>query len=197
MQALQQWLLQTRHRLTHSLSCFPQYPGTTSAYFQQLLMVIIHVWKSDYISLKMLLNQPYPLISPSGNWSLHHNAVCLDSLWQSPFHSVVSLTMSWAVLRAKLLQSCLTLCDPMDYSPPGSSVRGILQARILEWVVMSSLQGIFPTQRSNPHLWQVLYWQACSFPLVPPEKSQIKPEDGCCCSLVAKSCPTLLQPCGL
>ena len=35
------------------------------------------------------------------------------------------------------LQSCLTLCDPMDYSPPGSSVRGILQARILGWVAIS------------------------------------------------------------
>ena len=34
-------------------------------------------------------------------------------------------------------QSCLTLCDPMDYSPPGSSVRGIFQARILEWVAIS------------------------------------------------------------
>ena len=33
-------------------------------------------------------------------------------------------------------QSCLTLCDPMDCSPPGSSVRGILQARILEWVAV-------------------------------------------------------------
>ena len=32
------------------------------------------------------------------------------------------------------VQSCLTLCDPMDYSPPGSSVHGIFQARILEWV---------------------------------------------------------------
>ena len=39
-----------------------------------------------------------------------------------------------SLLRAKLLQSCLTLCDPMDCSPPGSSVRGILQARILEWL---------------------------------------------------------------
>ena len=37
----------------------------------------------------------------------------------------------------KSLQSCLTLCDPMDCSPPGSSVRGILQARILEWVAIS------------------------------------------------------------
>ena len=39
--------------------------------------------------------------------------------------------MSWGeVLVAQL---CLTLCDPMDYSPPGSSVHGIFQARVLEW----------------------------------------------------------------
>ena len=39
---------------------------------------------------------------------------------------------------AKSLQSCLTPCDPMDYSPPGFFAHGILQARILEWVVISS-----------------------------------------------------------
>ena len=38
---------------------------------------------------------------------------------------------------AKLLQSCLTLCDPIDGSPPGSPVPGILQARTLEWVAIS------------------------------------------------------------
>ena len=38
---------------------------------------------------------------------------------------------------AKSLQSCLTLCSPIDCSPPGSSVPGILQARILEWVAIS------------------------------------------------------------
>jgi len=38
---------------------------------------------------------------------------------------------------AKLLQSCPTLCDPIDSSPPGSSVPGILQARTLEWVAIS------------------------------------------------------------
>ena len=38
-------------------------------------------------------------------------------------------------------QSCLTLCDSMDCSPPGSSVHGILQTRILEWVAMPSLRG--------------------------------------------------------
>ena len=39
---------------------------------------------------------------------------------------------------AKSLQSCPTLCDPRDSSPPGSPVPGILQARILEWVAISS-----------------------------------------------------------
>ena len=38
-------------------------------------------------------------------------------------------------------QSCPTLCDPMDYNPPGSSVHGILQARILEWVAMPVSRG--------------------------------------------------------
>ena len=38
---------------------------------------------------------------------------------------------------AKSLQSCLTLCDPIDGSPPGSPIPGILQARIVEWVAIS------------------------------------------------------------
>ena len=42
-----------------------------------------------------------------------------------------------AAAAAKSLQSCLTLCDPIDGSLPGSPVSGILQARILEWVVIS------------------------------------------------------------
>ena len=48
-----------------------------------------------------------------------------------------------------IAQSCLTLCDPMDCSPPGSSVHGILQARILEWVTIPSSRGIFSTQGLN------------------------------------------------
>ena len=42
-----------------------------------------------------------------------------------------------AAAAAKLLQSCPTLCDPINGSPPGSSVPGILQARILEWVAIA------------------------------------------------------------
>ena len=49
-------------------------------------------------------------------------------------------------------QLCPTLCDPMDGSPPGSPVPGILQARTLEWAAISFSRGIFPTQESNPGL---------------------------------------------
>ena len=52
-------------------------------------------------------------------------------------------------MRAKLLQLCLTLCNPMDCSPPGFSVPGSLPARILEWVAMLSSRGIFLTQGLN------------------------------------------------
>ena len=66
-------------------------------------------------------------------------------------------------MGAKLLQLCPTLSDPMDYSPPGSSVHGVLQARILKWIVL--LQGIFLTQGLNPHLSRLLHWQAGPLPL--------------------------------
>ena len=54
--------------------------------------------------------------------------------------------------ESEVAQSCLTLLDPVDCSPPGSSVHGILQARTLEWVAISFSRGIFPTQGSNPDL---------------------------------------------
>ena len=53
---------------------------------------------------------------------------------------LVSFRMDWptpAAAAAKSLQSCLTLCDPRDGSPPGSPIPGILQARTLEWVAIS------------------------------------------------------------
>ena len=59
----------------------------------------------------------------------------------SLFILVVSVHILTHCMRAKLLQSCPTLCSPMDCSPPGFSVHGILQARILEWVAISSSRG--------------------------------------------------------
>ena len=51
--------------------------------------------------------------------------------------SVVRNAYVFAAAAAKSLQSSLTLCDPIDGSPPGSPVPGILQARTLEWVAIS------------------------------------------------------------
>ena len=54
-------------------------------------------------------------------------------------------------------QSCQTVCNPLDCSPPGSSVHGILQARILEWVAMPFFQEIFPIQGLNQCLLHLLH----------------------------------------
>ena len=62
--------------------------------------------------------------------------------------------------KALVIQSCPILCDPMDYSPIGSSVHGIIQARILEWVSMPFSRGVFPNQGLNLgllHYRQILY----------------------------------------
>ena len=50
---------------------------------------------------------------------------------------ILSSFLKDAAAAAKLLQSCLTLCDPIDGSPLGSAVPGILQARTLEWIAIS------------------------------------------------------------
>ena len=59
-------------------------------------------------------------------------------VWRIPWTAEPGrLQSAAAAAAAKSLQSCLTLCNPIDGSPLGSSVPGILQARILEWVAIS------------------------------------------------------------
>ena len=55
--------------------------------------------------------------------------------------------------------SHVRLLDPRDCSPPSSAVHGIFQARILQWLAIFLLQGIFQTQGSNPCHLRLLYWQ--------------------------------------
>jgi len=75
----------------------------------------------------------------------------------------------WSLV-VSVAQSCPTLCNPTDCSPPGSSVHGILQARILEWIAISFSRG--PSQpRDQTHVsYVLLHWQVGSLPLVPPGK---------------------------
>ena len=75
--------------------------------------------------------------------------------------------------------SCVQLCDPMDYSPPGSSVHGIFQTKFTKKNKKKNkkkntgvscrflLQRIFPTQESNPNLLHLLHWQADSLSAEP------------------------------
>ena len=69
-------------------------------------------------------------------------------------------------------QWCLTLCNPLECNPPGSSLHGLLQARILEWVAISSSKGIFLSQGLNPRLLCHLYCQQ-----IPPAEPSGKPKN--------------------
>ena len=99
------------------------------------------------------------LPAPAGNWVFSAAEV---------YHYHHHFDSNTSILCVLPLQSHPALCKPMDYSPPGSSVRGTLPARILEWVALP--QGIFSTQGLNSHLFCFLHWQAGSLPLEPPGK---------------------------
>ena len=86
---------------------------------------------------------------------LLHNPVCLN--WH----------MYPAAAAAKSLQSCPTLCDPIEGSPPGSPIPGILQARTLEWVAISSF---------NAWMWKVkVKWLSCIRLCATPWTGSYKP----------------------
>ena len=87
---------------------------------------------------------------------------------------------------AKSFQLCTTLCDPVDCSPPGSSVHGDSPGNNTGVGCYALLQGIFPTQGSNLHLLHLLHWQVGSLPPAPPASVQF--------SSFAQSCPTLCDP---
>ena len=85
-------------------------------------------------------------------WHVHFSVLLKTSNRANIFFLILSL---WMFLVSESRSIMSTLCDSMDYT-----VHGTLQARILEWVSLSLLQGIFPTQGSNPGIpqcRQILY----------------------------------------
>ena len=93
------------------------------------------------------------------NQLYHNNKKCKEACYQ---HSRTPLGAASAA--AKLLQLCLTLSDPIDGSPPGSSIPGILQARTLEWTVVSF-----------PRIWaqrEHSYWVATNLQLITKKKKK-------------------------
>ena len=100
---------------------------------------VLYTWNFNKISRKYILNV---LIAHT-----HINGNCVR-WWMCSFYYGNHL----ATYEVKVLvaQSCLTLWDPMDYSPPGSFVHGILQARILEWVaILFSRRSPWPRDQTR------------------------------------------------
>ena len=102
----------------------------------------------------MNMNQPQVhicLLPPEPSSHLPHHPTPVDfhrvpgwvpcDIQQIPTSYLFYIYM--CVCMSMHLQSCPTLCDPVDCSPPGSSVHGILQARILEWVAISFSRGSY------------------------------------------------------
>ena len=132
----------------------------TESSFYDLLGIWVHVWSRR--------NRRYARASDLGqkghSWYFFRSriVISLEEIWISwlvtkahQLHRLlsegvvddsVSSHFSWIAAAAKSLQSCPTLCDPIDGSPPGSPVPGILQARTLEWVAISF---------SNASKWKV------------------------------------------
>ena len=88
----------------------------------------------------------------------------------------VSLSHSSFLVKGLAAQLCLTLCDPVDCSPPGSSVHGMLWARILEWVAMPSSRGS-SRPRDQTHIScigkQILYTESPGKPIPKSVRSRI------------------------
>ena len=111
------------------------------------ILVVYFMYSSVYLKW-----QPAPIFLPRESqgqrslvgcrlWGLTESDTT-EATWQQQQQKQLELSdiaggFSTAAAAAKSLQSCLTLCDPIDGSPPGSSVPGILQARTLEWVAIS------------------------------------------------------------
>ena len=83
---------------------------------------------------------------------------------QVSFFLLVAPVVTWRyTLTHSVAQLCLTLSDSMTCSPPGSSVHGIIQARITGLGCYFLFQEIFPTEGLNSFLLPLLHWQADSF----------------------------------
>ena len=120
-----------------------------------LIVIVVFLLSINELYL-LLYSEDWNNLSPL----LLCTSKCLNQ-WSASFLS------SCCCLKTK---SCLTLCGPMDCSPPGSSVHGILQARILEWVAIS-----FSTGSSRPRDQIEVFRMRQTLPTAPPGKSVFWP----------------------
>ena len=108
--------------------CSILYPSRTLITRTLDLFTVSHMFLMLFSVISQIFNL-FLLVLQSGIFFLTYLLISLQLL-------IPSIGVLWSV---EVTQSCPTLCDPMDCSPPDSSAHGILQARILEWVVCSFL----------------------------------------------------------
>ena len=119
--------------------------------------------KTMHRALECSSSEKGPPVGAPGHESTQH--ACFAHTFSMQHPSSYQISAAFAFGEFCMHMFYLTLCDSMDCSPLGSSVHGISRERILEWVAIFFLQGIFPTQGSNPCFLRLLHWQEDSLPL--------------------------------
>ena len=83
------------------------------------------------------------IVQETGIKTIPKKNKCKKAKWLSEYALQIAVRRRESESETEVAQLCPTLCDPMDCSPPSSSIHGILQARILEWVAISFSRGSF------------------------------------------------------
>ena len=103
---------------------------------QNKACLCILIWQSPKYTVKGKKSKNHEMVRTECVVSICGDGTCVWLLEYMDIHTCAGIEISTAA-AAKSLQSCPTLCDPIDGSPPGSPIPGILQARTLEWVAIS------------------------------------------------------------
>ena len=150
----------------------------------------LHLEYLEGFNVYFLKSVKYIILSISRLFQFRLTPTAVAHSWAPALQLIMTITCFSTAAAVKSLHSCPTLCDPIDGSPPGSPVPGILQARTLEWVAISFSDawkekwkwsrsvvsdsvrphGLQPTRLLHPWIFQarVLEWGASAFSNVHP-----------------------------
>ena len=127
-------------------------------------------WSSTFSDSFTAFLPSVPSLSGAAPWCQS----LAEPYWEESAPTLLKILPSFQECLCTHAQPCPTLCNPIDWSPPGSSVHGVSQGRILVWVAMSSSRGFSWSGDQTRCLLHLLHWQADSLALEPPKKEDLK-----------------------